>query len=313
MGFRRFYCSAVAAVLIVILLLPILLFRTGFFLETAPAGAYSGEDRPSSAAGKDFYAWGLKRNTDGRPPEADPQGCALLRQYGGLYLGDTEKKTIYLTFDEGYENGYTGKILDVLRENNVRAIFFITGDYLKREPELVRRMIEEGHEVGNHTVSHPSLPTLSTDAIEKEILMLSGELYGKFGVTTRMLRPPKGEYSEKVLKTASNLSHTCVLWSFAYQDWLVDEQKGAEYAYQSVMPYLHNGAVLLLHAVSADNAAALDRIIKDAVAMGYRFGTAEELLLTAGETEAAGAADAASTAPAADAADAVRKESGAAA
>lgn len=270
--------AATAATLIIVLLLPIILFRTAVFREEPADEVYLDIDGSYSAVVKDVYCWGLKRNTDGKPPEADSSGSRLLAEYGGKYIGDTEEKTIYLTFDEGYENGYTGKILDILRDNNVKAIFFITGDYLEREPELVRRMIEEGHEVGNHTASHPSLPTLSTDKIEEEVLSLSNELYGKFGVTTRLLRPPKGEYNEKVLKAASDISHSCILWSFAYKDWIVDEQKGADYAYNAVMPYLHNGAVILLHAVSADNTAALDRIIKDAIAAGYRFGTADELL-----------------------------------
>lgn len=278
MRLRRISIVFTAAALMLVLALPVVMLSglntdkeelTEVYLELGDAAV---------PAGKDMYCWGLKRGTNGTPPEADPAGSRALEAYGGKYIGDTNEKTIYLTFDEGYENGYTSQILDVLQENNVKAIFFITGDYLKREPELVRRMIEEGHEVGNHTMSHPSMPSLSSEKIEEEILSLSNELYGKFGVSTRLLRPPKGEYNEKVLKTAADISHRCILWSFAYKDWLTDEQKGAEYAYNSVMPNLHNGAVLLLHAVSADNAAALDRIIKDAVNAGYRFGTADELL-----------------------------------
>lgn len=222
-------------------------------------------------------SWGIKRNPGNQPPDPDPGAAELLEKYGGIYIGDTSKKVIYLTFDEGYENGYTPKILDVLRDNNVKAVFFITGPYLKQHQDLVRRMVEEGHTVGNHTIHHPSLPTLSDSEIEEEVLGLDRAFYEKFGKHMKYLRPPKGEYSERTLAITQKLGYTNLFWSFAYDDWHRDKVRGKEYAYEMVMRNLHNGAVLLLHAVSKDNADALDMIIKGARERGYTFGNIEDL------------------------------------
>lgn len=221
--------------------------------------------------------WGISRKPDNRPPDADPGAPALLSKYGAMYIGDTSKKEIYLTFDEGYENGYTPKILDVLRDNNAKAVFFITGPYLKEHQDLVRRMIEEGHEVGNHTINHPSLPSIDDKRLEEEILGLDRAFYEKFGRHMKYLRPPKGEYSERTLAVTQKLGYCNMFWSFAYDDWYRDKVRGAEYAYNTVMRNLHNGAVILLHAVSKDNAEGLDKIIKGAREKGYEIGNVNEI------------------------------------
>lgn len=221
--------------------------------------------------------WGISRKPDNRLPDADPGTPKLLEKYNGLYLADTSKKEIYLTFDEGYENGYTPKILDVLKNNNVKAVFFITGPYLKEHQELVRRMVEEGHVVGNHTIHHPSLPGLGEKELEEEVLGLDRAFNEKFGKSMKFLRPPKGEYSERTLMITQKLGYRNMFWSFAYDDWYRDKTRGEEFAYNIVMKNLHNGAILLLHAVSKDNAAALDRIIKGAVEKGYSFGNPAKL------------------------------------
>ncbi|MCR4435589.1 MAG: delta-lactam-biosynthetic de-N-acetylase [Clostridiales bacterium] len=221
--------------------------------------------------------WGISRKPDHQTPDADPGAPELLKKYGGIYLGDPSEKKIYLTFDEGYENGYTGKILDTLRDNSVKAVFFITGPYLKEHQDLVQRMVEEGHEVGNHTIHHPSLPSLGDDELEEEVLGLDRAFYEKFGRHMKYLRPPKGEYSERTLAITRNLGYTNVFWSFAYDDWYRDRHRGADYAYNVVERNLHNGAVLLLHAVSKDNAEALDRIIKGAREKGYEIGNINDI------------------------------------
>lgn len=221
--------------------------------------------------------WGISRKPDNRTPDADPGTPDLLKKYGGFYIGDTNKKEIYLTFDEGYENGYTGKILDTLRDNNAKAVFFITGPYLKDHQDLVRRMLEEGHIVGNHTIRHPSLPSLSESQLEEEILGLDRAFNEKFGRNMKYLRPPKGEYSEKTLAVTQKLGYINMFWSFAYDDWYRDKVRGADYAYNIVMRNLHNGEVLLLHAVSKDNADALDRIIKGAREAGFEIGNVEDI------------------------------------
>ncbi len=222
--------------------------------------------------------WGIARRSESQTPAADPGAPELLSKYGAAWLGDTSEKTLYLTFDEGYENGYTPQILDALRDNGVKAIFFITGPYLKDHQDLVRRMVEEGHEVGNHTIHHPSLPELADANLEEEVLGLDRAFTDKFGLHMRFLRPPKGEYSERSLALTNRLGYCNLFWSFAYDDWYRDQQRGADYAYNIVMRNLHNGAVLLLHAVSKDNAQALDSIIKGASEKGYTFGTPEDLL-----------------------------------
>lgn len=216
--------------------------------------------------------WGISRRPDNQLPGADPGAPELLAKYNGIYLGDTSKKEIYLTFDEGYENGYTPKILDILKNNGVKAVFFITGPYLKQQSVLVMRMVEEGHTVGNHTIHHPSLPDMGDKEVEEEVLGLDRVFQEKFGRSMKYLRPPKGEYSARSLDITNKLGYRNVFWSFAYDDWYRDRIRGADYAYGIVMRNLHNGAILLLHAVSKDNADALDSIIKGIRAKGYNIG-----------------------------------------
>lgn len=235
------------------------------------------QEKAEGILSDNIFRWGISRKPNNQPPDADPGAPALLSKYGAMYIGDTSKKEIYLTFDEGYENGYTSKILDVLRDNNVKAVFFITGPYLKEHQDLVRRMVEEGHEVGNHTVNHPSLPTIDDKRLEEEVLGLDRAFYEKFGRHMKYLRPPKGEYSERTLAVTQKLGYCNVFWSFAYDDWYRDKVRGAEYANNIVMRNLHNGAVLLLHAVSKDNAEALDMIIKGAREKGYEIGNINDI------------------------------------
>lgn len=230
--------------------------------------------------------WGIVRAKDNKTPQADPGAPELLKKYNGIYIADTNKPVIYLTFDEGYEAGYTANILDTLKKHNVNAIFFITGPYLNQHEDLVRRMVEEGHAVGNHTVGHYSLPTLDDEKMKKEVSELDRVFYEKFKKHMVFLRPPKGEYSERSLKITSEMGYINVFWSFAYKDWDRNSQKGWEHAYNNVMPNLHNGAILLLHAVSSDNAQALDRIITDTRKKGYEFGDVFDLIKIArGEGE----------------------------
>nr|WP_242853108.1 delta-lactam-biosynthetic de-N-acetylase [Pseudobacteroides cellulosolvens] len=232
----------------------------------------SEEDSSKSSLDNKTISWGLKRNPGNKPPSVNPGTPKLLKKYGGFYIGDTNKKEIYLTFDEGYENGYTSKILDVLRDNNVKSVFFITGPYLKENQDLIRRMVEEGHEVGNHTLNHPSLPEVDDERLEEEILGLDRVFYERYGKHMTYLRPPKGEFSERTLSISQKLGYTNLFWSFAYEDWYTNREKGPEYAKNIVMRNLHNGEIILLHAVSKDNAEALDSIIKGARELGYEFG-----------------------------------------
>jgi peptidoglycan-N-acetylmuramic acid deacetylase len=221
--------------------------------------------------------WGF-RKISGARPEFSAGQISMMDKYSCIYMGGADEKVVYLTFDEGYENGYTPSILDTLKEHGVKAAFFITGPYLEKNLDLVDRMVNEGHTVGNHTVNHPSLPSVSDAKLEEELLSLDRQFFNRYGLSMKYLRPPKGEYSERTLYLSNKLGYTNVFWSFAYKDWETDNQKGADYAYNQVMPGIHNGIVILLHAVSKDNTAALGKIITDIKAAGYKFATLDEYL-----------------------------------
>ncbi len=235
--------------------------------KAAPQKSTAGLD----ALPNDLSGWGFVKHAGGYPEFTAAQR-AMMKQYDVIYEGSHEGGALYLTFDEGYENGYTSAILDTLKEKGVPAAFFVTGPYIERNKELVQRMLEEGHTVGNHTVHHPTMPSLTTaDAMQEEMLALDRMFYESFGCHMSYFRPPEGAYSERSLAATNALGYRSVLWSFAYRDWETDKQQGAAYALDSVAPYLHSGCVILLHAVSQDNAAALGDIIDAARAKGYTF------------------------------------------
>lgn len=188
----------------------------------------------------------------------------------------TEDKVIYLTFDVGYDNGYTDEILDTLKEKNVSAAFFCTVDEMESDPDSIARMITDGHIVGNHTDTHPSMDELSRTQMMEEVKAFDDYIRTKFGYSARYFRFPKGEYSDSALDLVGSLGYTSVFWSLAYSDWDTSNQKGAKYALDTVMSRIHPGAVILLHAVSSDNAEALGAIIDEARNMGYEFRSLEE-------------------------------------
>ena len=223
-------------------------------------------------------SWGLSFRAQGQPP-VGPANAAALRQYDAAYLGDTGEKVLYLTFDAGYENGCTAQILDILQKQEVSAAFFLVGNYLQKNGDLVRRMVAEGHIVGNHTMHHPDMSKISDlEAFSRELLDLE-ELYKEITGQTmpKYYRPPQGTYSEENLKMAQKLGYKTVFWSLAYVDWNNDSQPTAEYAFGKLLPRTHNGAVILLHSTSQTTAAILDELLTRWKQMGYRFGTLEEL------------------------------------
>ncbi|WP_416148911.1 delta-lactam-biosynthetic de-N-acetylase [Salipaludibacillus sp. HK11] len=223
------------------------------------------------------YQWSFKNPRNGEPSTTEPHFEELIEKYGGMYIGDTSEKNLYLTFDNGYENGYTEIILDLLKEKNVPATFFVTGHFLNEENDLIKRMVSEGHIVGNHSFHHPSLPEVSDDRLEREIHSLEQAYEEVTGRTDMMyLRPPQGTFSERSLSKTAEMGYTNVFWSLAYKDWEIDRQKGADYAYDNIMERIHPGAVLLLHSVSSDNAEALPRVIDDLQSEGYTFKSLDE-------------------------------------
>jgi len=223
-------------------------------------------------------SWGLSYRTQGAAP-IGPASAKQLEEYDAAYLGNTAEKVIYLTFDAGYENGCTEKILEALKKHNAPAAFFLVGNYVRKNPDLVRQMVSDGHIVGNHTMHHPDMSKISDfSAFSKELSQLediykevTGEDLPKF------YRPPQGIYSQENLKMAKQLGYKTVFWSLAYVDWNNNSQPTAKQAYDKLLPRIHNGAVVLLHSTSQTNAEIMDELLTQWEEMGYRFAPITEL------------------------------------
>lgn len=233
------------------------------------------KDAPVSAANTN---WGLSFQEEGKTPRGNAS-TEFLRQYDAWYAGGADKKVIYLTFDAGYENGYTPSILDTLKKHQAKAAFFVVGNYIETSPDLVKRMVAEGHIVGNHTYHHPDMSKISdlsafrqeTESLEKLFKETTGLDMPKF------YRPPQGKYSEQNLKNAKELGYKTIFWSLAYVDWYVDNQPSREEAFSKLLPRIHPGAVVLLHSTSKTNADILDELLTKWKQAGYTFGTLQDL------------------------------------
>ena len=223
-------------------------------------------------------SWGLSFREPGTSPIGSA-GVDQLQKYDAAYLGDTTEKVIYLTFDAGYENGCTAQILDALKKHNVSATFFLVGNYLEKNPDLVRRMVAEGHTVGNHTMHHYDMSRISDPAAFQKELEDLEQLYEQTvgEPMQKYYRPPQGIYSEENLRQAKNLGYKTVFWSLAYVDWKNDDQPTAQAAFNKLLPRIHPGAVVLLHSTSKTNAAILDELLTRWEDMGYRFAPIQEL------------------------------------
>lgn len=231
----------------------------------------------TSSLSNKTYGWSFKRNSNYTPVTGYTNGIDL-EKYNAYYRVDTEEKVIYLTFDEGYENGYTEKILDILLENDVKAAFFVTKPYIDSNVSLCVRMKEEGHVIGNHSVTHRSFPDLSNTEIEEELVKTNQAFLDNTGYELDpFFRTPSGNYSERVLNEIKNNGYSSVFWSLAYLDWDVNKQPGKQYVYDHIMTNHHSGGIFLLHAVSESNTEALDDVLKALKAEGYRFGSLYEL------------------------------------
>lgn len=226
------------------------------------------------------YSWYYKPREDGQQPIVADDASSFLGDYNLIYLGDPNSKSIYLTFDSGYENGYTEKILDVLKEKNAPAAFFVTGHYMKSNPEIIKRMKDEGHLVCNHTVNHADLSATTDIATYQKELDGLCELYQEITgeQMPRFMRPPEGKYSEAMLKIVQEMGYTPVFWSFAYKDWLNDAQPDTAAAKKTILTRTHPGEIALLHSTSATNAAVLGEVIDTWRADGYEIHSIEELV-----------------------------------
>ena len=222
--------------------------------------------------------WGLSFQQEGQAPVGNAT-IEELRRYDAWYLGDSGEKVRYLTFDCGYENGYTEPILDALKKHNAPAAFFVVGNMIESAPEIIRRMVEEGHIVGNHTRTHPDMSAISDPAaFQKELEELAALYEETVGAPMpKFYRPPQGKYSEENLALAQQLGYTTVFWSLAYVDWYVDDQPTAEQAYSKLIPRIHDGAIVLLHSTSATNAAILDDLLTKWEEMGFTFASLDAL------------------------------------
>jgi peptidoglycan-N-acetylmuramic acid deacetylase len=222
--------------------------------------------------------WGLSFQEEGKAPIGNAT-ADYLRKFNSYYIGDTQEKVLYLTFDAGYENGYTEKILDVLKEHKVKATFFLVGNYIESAPELVKRMAAEGHTVGNHTYSHPDMSAIATEeSFNDELIKLETAYEDLVGSKmSKFYRPPQGKYSESNLETASALGYKTIFWSLAYVDWYESAQPTREEALKKLIPRTHSGAVILLHSTSKTNSEVLDELLTKWEELGYSFGELADL------------------------------------
>ena len=225
-------------------------------------------------------SWGLHFREEGSPPMASA-GADQLKQYDAAYIGDPTQKVIYLTFDAGYENGCTEQILDTLKQHDIKAAFFLTGHYVEKNADLVRRMVKEGHIVGNHTMHHPDMSQLTDkEAFQKELADLENTYKEVTGEEmSKYYRPPQGIYSQENLALAKELGYKTVFWSLAYADWNNDAQPTKEQAFSKLLPRIHNGAVVLLHSTSKTNAEILDAVLTKWKEMGYTFQSLDGLFV----------------------------------
>lgn len=220
--------------------------------------------------------WGLSFQSEGAPPVANASQ-EYLRNFDALYVGDTNKKEIYITFDSGFENGNTERILDALKKHGVKATFFLVGNYFETQPELVKRMAEEGHTIGNHTYSHPDMSKIGDIQSFQTELQKNEALYRDIlgSEMPKLYRPPQGKFCEENLKMAQQLGYSTVFWSLAYVDWYTDDQPTPEQAFSKLLPRIHPGAVVLLHSTSSTNAEILDELLTKWEETSYSFGDLE--------------------------------------
>ncbi|HIY26243.1 MAG TPA: polysaccharide deacetylase family protein [Candidatus Acutalibacter pullistercoris] len=243
------------------------------------AGVWASREGEALLASAQPVNWGLSFPQEGEPP----QGTASRQELdplGAAYCLPETGKTLYLTFDAGYENGNTAQILDALKKHGAKATFFLVGDFIQAEPELVRRMAEEGHILGNHTCSHPDMSQIAgEEEFRRELEDNEALCREAAGVElSKLYRPPQGKYSRRNLEMAQALGYRTVFWSLAYVDWLQDDQPTKTEAFQKLLPRVHPGAIVLLHTTSSTNAAILDELLTQWEQLGYQFGDLEQAL-----------------------------------
>ncbi len=259
-------------ILITIILLVILIFIwVLYFCKTEKSISTSSE-----LLNTNKIEWGIKRGDNHNQPDVGTVNKKLMEESDSIYLGNKDKKVIYLTFDLGYEAGYTEDILNTLKENEVTATFFVTAHYINTASELAQKMIDNQDTLANHTSNHKSMPTLDENTLKEEIMKLHDAVKEKFNYEMKYIRPPKGEFSQKSLALTKELGYKTVMWSFAYADWDENNQPNPEDAKKKIMDNLHNGEVMLLHATSKTNRDILGDVIKEIKNNGYEIKSLDE-------------------------------------
>ncbi len=255
--------------------LVLVLFAGAFFVGrfTAQVVATGGIGIQRAADGN----WGLSFQEEGQPPVANAT-FEELAKYDAYYAENTKDKVLYLNFDCVFENLNKQAILYSLKKNNAKANFFVVGNYLSTSPDLVKQMLEEGHNVGNHSYHHPDMTQMGKEEFAKEL----GELEQLYEQTTgkpmvKYYRPPQGKYSENNLKIAKELGYKTFFWSLAYVDWKQDSQPTHEEAFDKLLKRVHPGAIVLLHNTSKTNGEILDELLTKWEGMGYTFKSLDEL------------------------------------
>ena len=257
-----------------------LLLLAGAFTLGSLLGILTGTLSPTkeTSASVQSASWGLSFHEEGKRPAGNAT-INDLKQYNAYYASDTDEKILYLTFDAGYENGNTPAILDALKKHQAPAVFFAVGNFIKDNPDLIKRMITEGHIVGNHTMTHPDMSQISSmESFQKELEGVE-ELYTSATgePMTKFYRPPRGVYSTENLSMAKELGYSTFFWSLAYVDWIQEQQPSKEEAFQKLIPRIHPGAIVLLHNTSSTNAAILDELLTRWEEIGYQFHSIKEL------------------------------------
>jgi len=219
-----------------------------------------------------LVVWGPGKNfNELNQPTANIKLQENYKDYNAAFIGNVAEKEIQLTFDNGYENGYTAKILDVLKEKSVKAVFFLTYDYIKDNEELVKRMIDDGHTIGNHTYYHSSLPKVSEEKAFANVQKQHEYVKEKFNIDMNLFRFPMGEFSNKTLKMVEDMGYKSMFWSFAYKDWEIKQQTSNAASLEALKNGLHQGAIYLLHSVSKVNSEILGDFIDYVISQGYTF------------------------------------------
>ena len=231
------------------------------------------------SANAEMIGWGIPKGENNQQPWPGEKFETIMNENDAFYIGSPDEKIAYLTFDCGFENGNMPEILDSLKEFQAPALFFLTGHFMEQCPDLVKRMVDEGHIIGNHTYHHPDLTKVSKEKFNEELQLMEDkyhEITGKEMV--RFLRPPEGHFNQQMLDWAKERGYYTIMWSLAYLDWDVNKQKGEGYAYDQILSRIHPGAILLLHSTSSDNAQCLNEVLPKLQAEGYEFKSIQYLM-----------------------------------